>query len=609
MRSIMQRLFYNHISIKQRLLLYFILLVLLPSTFISVTLYNKSSTTISNNMTDSIARNMNMMHMNLTQKLEEINDLMTNIYLNSKLQEIISSDKPMNDVTTITEIAELNELLRSYNLKNLSNHSMNVKLYLMNRPQYPLYNFIGNVYTMETIQNQPWYQSIPYKTQYSVLGLFPGDTGSKQEVVIRMIKRIYNLDSLTLPYAGLLTVDVDLATLYDVIIAMKPSPGSQVFLLNEENHIMVGPKDALVDTPFQSLYPDIQLHAAEKDTNDRESEFYSNQLVLNGVDTLTAIKELPALGWKIVSLSPVKDLNRNLLSFQKVMIIVLLVSLGFAILLSFVLSNNITKPLSKFVKSISAAEDDLFNVTIEYKRNDEFAYLFHRFNNMIKRIRELIDRLYVTEANKKKAELEALQAQINPHFLYNTLDSINWMALKKQAPEISQMVTSLSDFFRLSLNKGNSIITLGDELKQVEAYLTIQKIRMSSKLSYTIEADREVLPLLTVKLIVQPLVENAILHGFDQSRGRGHVAIEAFLQDNGLVLLVTDDGSGTEEDVHKINGLLDHAHDQTASFGIRNVNARIKQWFGEQYGLTYEANTRHGLTARITLPAAKTMEE
>lgn len=598
----LKQLFLNNISIKNRLLIYFLSLVLIPSTIIVISLYQKSSSTISENMTDSIDRSMNMMELNVLETLEQINDITTKIYTSNTLQGILSSDKPGDDIGIINEMTQLNTLLDSYSLTNMGRTKFTLNLFLMNRPEYHLFPFITHVSSVESVQDQGWYQSMPFKSRFRVLGLYQGnsDVDALPSYYIRTAKQLYELDNLAIPYAGLITADVNIADFGKIMDSLKPSPHSEVYILNETGQVMVGPRMSEVNQPFigQNL-----IHPA-KETHDFQSRLGTFQ----NAESLVASKFIPQLNWQIVTVSPLRDLNGKLLSFRNVMILVILISMVMAFILALYLSNNITNPIRKFVRAISTTDSELFNVSIEYKRNDEFLYLFQRFNKMIRQMKELVNQLYVSEVNKKKAELEALQAQINPHFLYNTLDSINWMALKKQVPEISLMVTSLSDFFRLTLNKGRSIILLEDEINQMQAYLTIQQIRLSHKLTFTIEAPSELLQFITVKLILQPLIENAIIHGFNSSRGRGHLTINVNVDGNELYVRITDNGSGSPSDVRKIMELLSPHVEETASFGIRNVNTRIQQWFGEQYGLHYEANSDQGLTAIIHLPARKTMD-
>jgi two-component system sensor histidine kinase YesM len=276
------------------------------------------------------------------------------------------------------------------------------------------------------------------------------------------------------------------------------------------------------------------------------------------------------------------------------------------VLLAMLLSENISYPIRKLVQSMKIVQSGNFDILLEHKKKDEFGYLYSSYKKMISEIKELIDKLYRSEVNKKEAELKSLQAQINPHFLYNTLDSVNWMALEHNAPQISTMVTSLSDFFRYSLSKGKSMITIQEEVWQVESYLKIQGIRFQEKLDYTLDFPNDVLGFLSPKLILQPLVENAILHGINPKREKGTITITGSIRNDLIEIEVRDNGVGA--DVEELNSFLDD-HSNSSSFAIINVNERIKHFFGSRYGIHFFSNDSGGVTVIVTFPALKTMED
>jgi two-component system sensor histidine kinase YesM len=305
-------------------------------------------------------------------------------------------------------------------------------------------------------------------------------------------------------------------------------------------------------------------------------------------------------------MSPISEMYGELVSFNKVMVIVLVICLILSFGFAMFLSDNVAYPIQKLARSMSVVRDGNFDVKLSYKRNDEFAFLITAYNKMVEQIKELIDKLYVSELNKKEAELRSLQAQINPHFLYNTLDSVNWLALKHDVPDFSTMVTSLSDFFRYSLNKGRDIIPLRDEKNQVKCYLDIQKIRFKDKLDYGIDFPEDILEYQTVKLILQPIVENAIVHGIEKRRGKGMIDIAASMTEDTIEIRISDNGIGTN--VAELNSLLAGKAGIGKTYGIRNVHVRIRNAFGEKYGLTFEDNVFGGVTVIIRIPAMRKAE-
>jgi two-component system, sensor histidine kinase YesM len=239
---------------------------------------------------------------------------------------------------------------------------------------------------------------------------------------------------------------------------------------------------------------------------------------------------------------------------------------------------------------------------------DEITELGMSFNIMIGKIRELLDSKIKEQENLKKAELRALQAQINPHFLYNTLDTIVWMAESKKTDQVIEIVTALSSFFRISLSKGKDWITIGEEIERTRSYLTIQKMRYRDIMDYEIKVDEGVLDYTILKLILQPLVENALYHGVKNKRQGGTIIVRAKRKDENEILLeVEDNGIGfTPEKLAMIQEELNDDSGEIkleSGFGIGNVNKRIKLYYGKQYGLSIKSEHYAGTRVTLVIPA------
>jgi two-component system sensor histidine kinase YesM len=229
---------------------------------------------------------------------------------------------------------------------------------------------------------------------------------------------------------------------------------------------------------------------------------------------------------------------------------------------------------------------------------------------MIGRIRELLDSKIKEQENLKKAELRALQAQINPHFLYNTLDTIIWMAQSNKTDQVIEIVSALSKFFRISLSKGNDWITIGEEIERTRSYLTIQRMRYRDIMDFTIEAEEGVANYTILKLILQPLVENALYHGIKNKRQGGTIKLRAKMRNENEVLLeVEDDGIGFTPD--KLTQLQAELADDSgdirleSGFGIGNVNKRIRLYYGKQFGVTVKSEYNTGTCVSLFIPAKK----
>lgn len=601
--TLSKSLFLYNFSIRSRLILYFLFLVLLPTTIISITVYNKSADIITRNVNTSIENNLNLVQDNLAQRFTSANNSMVSLYLNTEFADLISSNRPTDSTGIINELAALNKLLENFPANGTSGSSFVPMLYMLNRPEYTQYNFSRRVFNIDQISLRPWYLAIPARSDFTVVGLSSLDS----RFTLKFAKRLFGIRHAQLPYVGLLTIDIPVTEFGTLLGHYKPTPGSRIYIADQTGAIAISPEESLIgqNISTQDYFSKMNADSADSGT------FHSFHHMIQGENMLVSYKKIKDTGWTILSFSPVRELNGELVSFQRVMYIVISICMLVSLMMALLLSENISAPIRKFIQSMSHAESGNFNIIIRYRRKDEFSYLFNRYNKLLQQIKALIDKLYVTELRKKEAELKTLQAQINPHFLYNTLDSINWLAINHDVPEISHMVTSLSDFFRYSLSKGRNIIPLRDELKQVESYLEIQQFRFQDKLAYELEdADPWLLAeCLVVKLSIQPLVENAIIHGIQQRRGKGTIRIRIATSQNVLCISVFDDGVGT--DPERLNQLLADPQPGNQSYGIRNVHTRIQQFFGESYGIRYYANTEDhsGLLAVIRFPVVTTWDE
>jgi two-component system sensor histidine kinase YesM len=598
-RKLASYLAFYQVSLKYRLLLYFLLLVILPTSIISVTIYNESYQTIKDNINTSVQKNLNMVETIMLKKFEEMNRVAESIYLNPAMLDILSAERPGDQVAVVNELANENKIIDGYDLPSGPKTQFIPKLYMLDRPEYLQYNFSRNVSTISQIEKEAWYVKLPPKAEYSIVGLHGESTSSGTAYTIKLAKRLFGLNNLIIPYVGLLTIDADIDDFNSMLLQLKPSANSSIVIIDSDANVIVSPELALLN---QSLAKEPYIQTLLHDPN-RMASFEES---LNGKQMLVSYRQIGSLGWTVVSLSPISDLNGKLISFRKVMYAVLALCMFLAFIIALFLSNNITNPIRKFIKSMSYAQEGNFDIQIQYKRKDEFTYLFSQYNKMILQIKELINKLYISEVKKKEAELKALQAQINPHFLYNTLDSINWIALRNDVPDISHMVTSLSDFFRYSLSDGQSIIPIEDEFRQVESYLSIQQVRFKDRLEFSFQIEPEVYGHYTVKLILQPLVENSLLHGIEKRRGKGSIVIKARIIEEQIEIEISDDGIGA--DPHELNAMLKNENEAGKSFGMNNVNQRIQQVFGERSGILYQAHEGPGVTVTVTFPATTTLE-
>ena len=293
----------------------------------------------------------------------------------------------------------------------------------------------------------------------------------------------------------------------------------------------------------------------------------------------------------------------NMLRISSIILVLVLLATWLLVIL---ISDSITKPLHRLcglTKQVGAGD---FSVPALKQSSDEVATLERSFNTMIGKIEELVDNVTKEQTKLRQTELKLLQAQINPHFLYNTLDTIMWLAEDGQSTEVVDIVEALSDFFRVSLSKGKDFITLKEEESHVRSYLQIQQFRYADILAYDIEIPEELSHYQVLKLTLQPIVENALYHGVKQKRGKSTIHITGKYEERHIVLIVEDTGIGMkEETLQKVRQSLIRKDPELtdSGFGIANVNERIRLNYGVNYGVSIESTYGVGTKVTITLPA------
>lgn len=313
----------------------------------------------------------------------------------------------------------------------------------------------------------------------------------------------------------------------------------------------------------------------------------------------------PYTGWRTVGVFSMDEVMSSVNTIVYILFTCVIISLVLVVIVSFKFSRTLTNPIFKLKRLMKQAESGDLTVRFNFQHNDEIGELGQSFNHMIARIDQLIQMVYVEQENKRTAEMKSLQEQIKPHFLYNTLDTISWMARDYDAEDIVRLVDALTNMFRIGLSHGKDIITVKEEITHVSNYLYIQKIRYKDKLNYVIHVDESLYAIEVPKLILQPLVENAIYHGVKAKRGGGTITITGVPEGENLVFTVQDDGAGMlQEKVEELNRRMSERSvlDEKKSFGLFYIRERIQLCYGKGYGVHVESTLGEGTRVTITLP-------
>ena len=308
-------------------------------------------------------------------------------------------------------------------------------------------------------------------------------------------------------------------------------------------------------------------------------------------------------GWQTLGVFSLAEILRDVLAIRYWTYLIIGLTMILAIVMAFFFTSSVARPVLDLRSLMKRAEHGDLSVRFSGAPRDEIGELGVGFNEMIGRIQSLIDQVYSEQQSKRDAELRILQEQIKPHFLYNTLDTIQWMAQEHRVDDVVSMVSALTQLFRIGLNKGRELITLAEEMEHVESYLRIQKMRYEDKFDYAISCDAALRQRRVLRLMLQPLVENAIYHGIKERRGHGSLAVAARIEGGDLVLSVQDDGVGmSEETLAQLRSSLEEGGPPIGGYGIRNVHERIRLTYGKPYGLSYASVYGEGTEVIVLHP-------
>ena len=394
---------------------------------------------------------------------------------------------------------------------------------------------------------------------------------------------------------GVLLIDVSYNSLDQIVGEVSLGDSGYLYLMDGGGEIICHPKAQLINA---GLMEEDNLEVAGRKEGSYRERF-------GGEERITTVKSIGYTGWKAVGVNPTGSMTLNVLKTRIYVVFIVLLVLFVLTMINAYISSRITNPIKELEKSVSLLESGDLDAPVYIGGSAEIRSLGHSIQGMALRIKGLMNDIVAEHESKRKSEFDTLQSQINPHFLYNTLDIIVWMIENEKKTDAVRVVTALARFFRISLSRGKSIITVKDELEHVRNYLMIQQMRFKNKFTYEIDADEDVLELASLKLMLQPMVENAIYHGMEFMDGDGVIQIRVWREGDDLYLRVRDNGLGmTKEQVENLFKDSGHVPSRRGSgIGVRNVNERVHLYFGDAYGLRIESEPDEGTDVIIHLPA------
>lgn len=391
---------------------------------------------------------------------------------------------------------------------------------------------------------------------------------------------------------GLFFVDLNYSAISDLCNNNSIEEKGYIFVLDAEGNIVYHPKQQL-------MYGGLKTENIDAIMECREDSLIIDE---GGDSKLYTMSKSKRTGWTVVGAAYTSELLKNNEQAQMWYLLVASILLLAVIGISSIISREITKPIRSLRDSMRKVQNGQFGTHVEVITENEIGSLGRSFNLMTSEIQALMEQNVYEQKQKRKSELKALQAQINPHFLYNTLDSIIWMSEAGENDEVVEMTSALARLLRQSISNDKEEVELEKEIEYVKNYLTIQKMRYKDKLEFFIYVDPRVAHVPIIKLVLQPLVENAIYHGIKYKETKGNLKIYARPVDGRVEIVVADDGIGMDEDV--MEHIFDeHRKEQKRNgVGVPNVQKRLKLQYGSEYGIRYESVKGAGTKAVITIP-------
>lgn len=386
-------------------------------------------------------------------------------------------------------------------------------------------------------------------------------------------------------------IDIRFSKISDYVDDVGIGRHGYCFIMDDEGEIIYHPQQQL-------LYSGLKKEPAAKMSSRMDGSYEENEIIFT-------VRTLENCGWRVVGVSFFHELvtakEREVVGLSVMILVMVLVV---TLLSSYSMSRMVSRPIQKLVNAMGEFEKNAENFSYRARGGSkEIQALSQSFDHMVRQIQDLMNRVRQEEISLRKTELKALQAQINPHFLYNTLDAIGWLCEEERSRDAVEMVNALAKLFRISISRGHELITIEKELEHAGNYLKIQNFRYKNQFTYDFQVEEDCFGYYCNKITLQPIIENAIYHGLDRMVDEGHIVVRVYGDGNDVVLEVEDNGVGMTKE--QCRSILQKEPGDVSGIGIKNVNDRIKIYFGEDYGIMIESEPDVGTKVKICMPKLK----
>lgn len=578
------------IRIQTRLITAFLIISLVPLLITGIYTYEKSSEAIESKISTYSNQIINQVNGNIESKLTALMDFSEGIISSDFIQNNLDSYDSLKDEGKFNHLLELREYLTSNKITYLNTISdMRIYTNTGESQNYNLsYGFIPDGFD-ELKKISEINKGIP---AFVPVNMESNNAG------VALAREIYS--ERTFERIGFLYIAMLETKISDIYRNIDLGKSADILILNSKG-IVVSSRNP--DNKCNSPYRDNTLISGILESE--KSKVSTFEKDFNGSKSLVAFSHILHTDWYLIDIIPFSYINSESSKTGIYIAWVALVCFLIAVLLTLVITRSISSPLKFLMRQMDEVKKGNLSFRIKNDSNDEFAEVTSNFNIMLEELNKLIADVKKNEREKSLAELKALQAQINPHFLSNTLNTVKWLATIQNAGNISNLVTALIQLLHSSMGKGDELINIGEELENVKNYINIQEYKYCDKFEVQFDIDESILNCKIPKFTIQPIVENAILHGIEPMEGKGIISLKGAKYDDDIMLMVTDNGVGFSQD--KLNSLqwpeIPRDKKRFSGIGVKNVSDRIKLYFGEQYGISVDSLPNIYTKVKIKIPA------
>lgn len=550
---------------KDKLFRSFIIVGIIPLIITTIFSYYNTSRIINDKVNRTIKDNIKVMARLIDSSMGTFISMTNFIANNAEIQGILMKNSYKSYDEKFSDIQEIYKITNSI----LAAQKLDIPIYITGQKKFLRFtNMISFAPIYEDI-NSDIFKNADHSVREEHLYINIHrrvDGKERKDIVAGIVKQIRDIKHDKA--LGYVSLDIYDEYFDDIFKNAKVYKGNNIYILDNSGTIIT---DKLYKNKTGFAFYEEYL----KYVMDNKSGAFS--CIIDGRKSIAYFDTLESTGFKIVETIPENAIDndkKNIITFFLLMLFLFGIT---AVWVSYLLSKNISKPVNRLTELMNSVEKGDRDVTFDIKCDDEIGRLGVSFNKMVKEINRLIDEVYLKQYLLKDAEFKTLKAQVNPHFLYNTLESINWMAKMGDCSGVSTMITTLGKFLRYSISTKGDIVTVKEDMEQINNYLKLQKMRYGDKFKTEINIEEDIYEKKILKFLIQPLVENAIVHGLEPKRGKGMLIIRGFKDSSNLCFEVIDDGIGMKKGQSVGEGV-----------GMENVNKRIKIHYGDEYGLCYE---------------------